>query len=168
MDTARRPLWFDALIVLLAAVILVSLVLLGNWQMRRLDWKVNLIEAVESRAYSPAVAPPQGPIHDDEHAYLRVALEGRYIHRLSRRVKALTELGGGHWLLTPLQTERSAVWVNRGFVPTGTAPAQWLEPDGPQRIEGLLRITEPGGTLLEKNNPDADRWVSRDVDALSQ
>ncbi|MEM1080097.1 MAG: SURF1 family cytochrome oxidase biogenesis protein [Pseudomonadota bacterium] len=24
------------------------------------------------------------------------------------------------------------------------------------------------GTLLEKNNPDADRWVSRDVDALSQ
>ena len=144
------------------------MVLLGNWQMQRLDWKLNLIEAVESRAFGAPVAAPRGPVTEDEHAYLRVDVTGRFRHDLSRKVKALTELGGGHWLLTPLQTESSAIWINRGFVPSGSDRGDWLEPEGLQRVEGLLRISEPNGTLLQKNDPAAGRWYSRDVEALNE
>ena len=164
---ARRPLWVDLTLLAFALIILMTLIALGNWQIQRLGWKLDLIEAVETRAFQEPTLPPTGPVTADDHAYLRVVVEGRYRHRLSRRVKALTELGGGAWLLTPLQTATGHVWINRGFIPMGVAESDLTRPDGPLRVEGLLRITEPDGTLLEKNDPKAGRWFSRDVEALT-
>ncbi|MEM9056207.1 MAG: SURF1 family protein [Pseudomonadota bacterium] len=153
--------------VALTALLAVAMVLLGNWQLRRLDWKLALIDRVETRAYETPVAAPVGTVRTEDHEYLRVAIEGRFRHELSQRVKALTELGGGYWLMTPLETARGAVWINRGFVPTGTRATDWQQPTDEQRVEGLVRMTEPKGTLLERNDPAAGRWVSRDVAALS-
>ncbi|MEM8818170.1 MAG: SURF1 family protein [Pseudomonadota bacterium] len=168
-DDARshRPRWIDLTILAAAIAVFVTLISLGNWQMRRLEWKLTLIEAVETRAYGDAVGLPVGEIDADRHAYLRVAVEGTYRHDLTQRVKAITELGGGHWVLTPLMSPIGPVWVNRGFVPSGLRPAMWTKPEGIVAVEGLLRISEPQGTLLERNDPDAGRWVSRDVLALS-
>ena len=39
---------------------------------------------------------------------------------------------------------------------------------GPIEVRGLLRLSEPGGTILESNDPKAGRWYSRDVDAFSR
>lgn len=103
----------------------------------------------------------------EAHAYLSVVLSGRYDHARERRVKALTELGAGHWLMTPLMTDAGPAWVNLGFLPQGLAPGTWTRPEGEQTVEGLLRAPEPGGTLLERNHPAEARWVSRDVAALS-
>ncbi|MEM6972877.1 MAG: SURF1 family protein [Pseudomonadota bacterium] len=163
----NRPLWLDITLLLVAGAIFLSLIGLGNWQMRRLDWKLGLIEAVETRAFGDAVAPPAGPVSESEHAYLRVVIEGRMRHDLRRKVKAITALGPGHWLMTPLIADEGLIWINRGFVPVASGPEDWTAPAGPVRVEGLLRITEPGGTLLERNAPETGRWVSRDVAALS-
>ncbi|MEM9708019.1 MAG: SURF1 family protein [Pseudomonadota bacterium] len=167
-DDPRRPLWIDVLILLLAGAVFVALIGLGNWQVRRLAWKTDLIETVDARAFGEAVAAPTGPVSAETHAYLRVSVDGIFRHDLARRVKAVTELGPGHWLMTPLETGDDTLWINRGFVPMGLASSGWTEPQGPQKITGLLRVTEPGGTLLERNDPAAERWVSRDVDALSE
>ncbi|MEM1412759.1 MAG: SURF1 family protein [Pseudomonadota bacterium] len=161
-----RPVRLAALS--LAGLVFFSCILLGNWQLRRLDWKLDLIEAVESRVNQPARPLPRGPVNDSDHAYLRIEISGRYVHEHTYRVKALTELGGGNWLLTPLQTERGHIWVNRGFIPTRLPPNAWHRPDGNVRVEGLLRMTEPGGTLLEDNDPAGGRWVSRDIAALQR
>ncbi|MEM1346595.1 MAG: SURF1 family protein, partial [Pseudomonadota bacterium] len=161
----RKPLWVDALLLVLAGAVFLGLLGLGNWQMRRLDWKLSLIEAVETRAFKPPVAPPTGLVEAERHAYLRVAIEGHFRHDLSRRVKALTDLGPGYWLMTPLESARGPLWINRGFIPQGKP--DWSAPEGLQRIEGLLRLTEPKGTLLEANDPAAGRWYARDVAALS-
>src|SRR3546814_12865644 len=40
-------------------------------------------------------------------------------------------------------------------------------PAGPQRVTGLLRVTEPGGAFLRRNDPARDRWYSRDVAAIA-
>ena len=34
-------------------------------------------------------------------------------------------------------------------------------------VTGLLRITEPGGGFLRHNNPAANQWYSRDVQAIA-
>lgn len=164
---ARRPLWVDAVLLGLAAALFLSLLALGAWQLRRADWKRDLIEAVESRAHGEPVAVPAGEIAGDRHAYLRVRVEGTLRHVLTRKVKAVTEIGAGYWLLTPLWTGETHVWINRGFVPAGTAPEDWTAPAGRLAIAGLLRVAEPGGTVLEKNDPESGRWVSRDIAALS-
>ena len=42
------------------------------------------------------------------------------------------------------------------------------EPAGEVVLTGLLRLSEPNGMLLQKNDPAAGRWVSRDVDAIAR
>ncbi|MEM9301871.1 MAG: SURF1 family protein [Pseudomonadota bacterium] len=166
--TQRRPPWVRAIAFLIVACTVTTLVGLGTWQLRRLEWKRELIAAVEARAYEPAVEAPVGSVTRDEDAYRRVRVTGRFHHDQSRRVKALTALGSGFWLMVPLETERDTVWINRGFVPSGTGAEAWYRPQGLLHVEGLLRVTEPGGTLLEKNDPPASRWYSRDVAALAR
>ncbi|MEM9224421.1 MAG: SURF1 family protein [Pseudomonadota bacterium] len=163
----KRPLWLDITILVFAAAVFVSLILLGNWQVHRLAWKLDLIEAVDTRAFGDPVAAPSGPVNADDHAYLRVATSGIFRHDLSRKVKAVTALGAGFWVMTPLDAGSQRVWINRGFVPQLMAREEWAEPEGLRTVAGLLRMTEPGGTLLERNNPAENRWYSRDVAALS-
>ncbi|MGP4843433.1 SURF1 family protein [Marinobacter sp. 1Y8] len=149
---------------------------LGTWQVQRLHWKVDLIERVNQRVNAPAVAAP-GPekwptITTQSDEYRHVTATGTYRYDLTTRVQATTELGGGFWLLTPLErADGSVILVNRGFVSSGTT-----EPPKPQgkntnkmtQVTGLLRITEPGGGFLRDNDPAADRWHSRDVAAIAE
>ncbi|MEM6550069.1 MAG: SURF1 family protein [Pseudomonadota bacterium] len=167
-EDRRRPLWVDLLLLSLCLAVFLSLIGLGNWQLRRLEWKTALIEAVDTRAYGNSVPAPTTPVRAETHAYLRVAVSGRFQHERSQRVKAVTELGPGHWLMTPLTAEDGIFWVNRGFLPAGLQDTARTEPHGQVTVTGLLRIAEPGGTFLERNRPDQKRWVSRDVEAMSR
>ncbi|MEM9838611.1 MAG: SURF1 family protein [Pseudomonadota bacterium] len=163
----QRALWVDVSLLAFAGLIFIVLISLGNWQVRRLAWKLDLIESVNARAFGEAQALPPGNTPIDEITFLRVETVGTFDHGASRKVKAVTELGPGYWLMTPLSTGDAVVWVNRGFVPTGTTAEDWTNPEGRVEVRGLVRSTEPNGTILEKNDPDKDRWYSRDVDALS-
>jgi len=165
---SHRPIWLDLFLIVMSTILFASMVALGNWQLRRLDWKETLIAAVETRAYGQAVAAPNGIGSEDDYAYQRVYAEGVFLHDDAIKVKALTELGAGQWLMTPLEIADTVLWVNRGFIPAGLDTDQITQPDGLQRIEGLFRLSEPGGTLLEKNDPANDLWFSRDVAALSK
>ncbi|MEM6481739.1 MAG: SURF1 family cytochrome oxidase biogenesis protein [Pseudomonadota bacterium] len=162
-----RPLWVKVTLLGLAVALIVTLIELGNWQLRRLAWKEALIEAVDARAFGTPVDPPVGTVTADDHAYLRVTLDGHFRHDLTQRVKALTELGAGHWIMVPLDTGDGIVWINRGFAPAGLKGAELTKRTGRVSVQGLLRISEPGGTRMEKNDPAAGRWVSRDVAALT-
>lgn len=147
---------------------------LGVWQLQRLGWKLALIERVESRAHAaPVVAP--GPerwagIADDE--YRRVRLTGRFLHGQETLVQAVTDHGGGYWVLTPLETDRGfTVLVNRGFVPPerrdpASRPAGQIA--GEVAVTGLMRLSEPKGGFLRENDPASGRWYSRDVAAIAQ
>ena len=143
--------------------------------MQRLAWKHDLIERVEQRVHASPVAPPgrdQWPRVDVANSeYLRVRVDGRFRHDKEVLVQAVTELGGGFWVLTPLVTaEGYTVLINRGFVPPTlrdpTTHAQ-SKIDGTITVTGLLRLSEPGGGYLRSNQPAADRWYSRDVAAIA-
>jgi len=156
-----------------ACVLVAVFLALGTWQVQRRAWKLDLIERVESRIHAPAAPAPardDWPHVDAAHdEYRHVLLTGHWMDQHSAWVVAATELGTGYWLMTPLQTgDGSVVWVNRGYVSQdtrarGVAPA----PAAMVSVSGLLRLNEPGGTWLRRNDPANDRWYSRDVDALS-
>lgn len=164
MNAARRPVWVDATILLLAGVMFVSMIALGNWQMRRLAWKLDLIESVQTRAFGDPVPAPQ----DAAPEYLRVFATGSFAHDQSLRIKAVTEIGPGYWIMTPLVTDGMVIWINRGFVPNTLEQGAWERPKGQQRVTGLVRLDQPGGTLLERNQPDTGRWVSADLSEMSR
>ena len=152
----------------IALLIAAGFIALGIWQIERRAWKHALIEAVESRIHAAPVDAP-GPalwarVTAERDAYRRVRATGRFLHDRDTLVQAVTDRGGGFWVVTPLQTRDFTLLVNRGFVPSRTAR---VRTSGEVSVTGLLRVTEPEGAFLRSNDPAADRWYSRDVAAIA-
>jgi len=148
---------------------------LGSWQVERRGWKLALIDRVDRRVHSPPVdapLPAEWPrITTASHEYLHVRASGIFLPASQTRVQALTELGPGFWLLAALRrSDGSITLVNRGFIaadpPERTVSAHGL-PAGVVTVTGLLRMSEPRGSFLRRNDPTADRWYSRDVPAIA-
>ncbi len=163
---------------------------LGTWQLYRLQWKQSLIERVEQRVHAnPVPAPGPGrwmQVTAESDEYRHVQLSGTFLYRFTTKVQALTELGSGYWLLTPLRdTDGNIVIINRGYVsgidaekiiqletgdngPSGNnCEGQEMGKCSQVLVTGLLRMSEPGGGFLRENDPGAGRWYSRDVEAIA-
>jgi len=141
---------------------------LGAWQLERLNWKLDLIATVDARVKAPASAlpPPDDwpTVNATEDEYKHVVVTGQLLNRCETLVQALTELGGGYWVMTPLQTAQGTVLVNRGFVPSDKrdpATRATAEPEGSVTVTGLLRMSEPGGGFLRRNDPATSSGSSR-------
>jgi len=158
-----------------AALAFAGFIALGTWQVERRAWKLDLIARVDQRVQAPATTAPgrtEWPtVNAANDEYRHVRLAGTFLHDKETLVQASTKLGPGFWVLAPLRTtEGTVVLVNRGFVPpearerqARTAP----EPQGETNVAGLLRLTEPKGGFLRKNDPAGERWFSRDVQAIA-
>ena len=158
-----------------AAFLFAGFVALGIWQVDRRAWKLDLIDRVEQRVHaSPVEAPgpdhwPQVKASADE--YRRVRATGNFLQDRETLVQATTDLGSGYWVMTPLRlSDGSVVLINRGFVPPEqrdrTTRNEVVEA-GESTVTGLLRMTEPRGSFLRHNDPPANRWYSRDVQAIA-
>ena len=177
MAGAGRSALRRAGVWVLLATFFVGFLALGTWQLQRRTWKLALIERVDQRVHTPPV-PLLAPSHWADVAaagyeYLPVTVNGHWLHANTALSQAVTELGAGFWVLTPLrQADGSSVWINRGFIPDSERQ-RWPSPeaaaDGAQvQITGLMRMNELGGGFLRQNDPAQARWHSRDVLAMAQ
>lgn len=148
---------------------------LGIWQVQRLQWKLDLVARVDARVNAEPVAAPGSSVWNAispaSHEYLRVRLHGHFLNDKEALTQAVTELDGGYWVVTPFVTDEGfTVLVNRGFVtPQFRAPATRAHSarQGQTTVSGLLRISERGGGFLRHNDPQNERWFSRDVAAIA-
>ena len=162
--------------LLLLASLVVLFSGLGTWQLQRLAWKQELIATVDARIHSEPMPVPDSAgwarLDVKELIYQRIHLVGIFDHSAEVQSLAVTELGSGYWVMTPLQLDGGGtVLVNRGFVPQSMRePTSRLasSPVGKVVVTGLLRASEPEGGFLRDNNPDKGRWYSRDVDAIAE
>lgn len=159
-----------ALLIALALVATIGFVALGVWQVERRAWKLDLIARVEAGTRAVPVAVPWPGLDVRASEYRRVMVTGSFLHDRETLVQALTERGAGFWVLTPLDTAKGMVLINRGFVPTehrDPATRAGGQAIGPVTVTGLLRVSEPKGGFLRSNDPAGDRWYSRDVPAIA-
>ena len=176
-EAVHAPRSLGARVVLFFCTFLVfaGFLALGTWQVERRTWKLDLIARVNQRVHAPAQAAPapdQWPhISAAADEYQHVRMVGTFLNDRETLVQASTELGSGFWVLTPLrEADGTVVLVNRGFVPPqakSPAARRATEPEGESTVTGLLRMTEPGGGFLRHNDPAANRWYSRDVQAIA-
>lgn len=186
VDTPRarersRSTFVKAVLAIAGIALFFAFISLGTWQVQRRAWKLDLIERVNDRVHSQPVAVPSQPVWPqvtpDTHEYLAVQAQGQWMEGRSVLTQAVTELGAGFWLLTPLQqTDGTQVLVNRGYIPTeerkafaeriAGAPADAA--GDAVNVTGLLRFSEPKGGFMRDNAPGEDRWHSRDVQAIAQ
>jgi surfeit locus 1 family protein len=146
-----RPRWL--LSHLFVVLLVVTMVNLGFWQLRRLDEKRDRNALVEARAEQPVTSVGQllDPGDDDATVegvrYRSVTATGAYDDDATVAVRNRTQDGvAGAWLMTPLRLEGGErVGVIRGFVGLASdgsvvdAPA----PTGEVTVTGL--VVDPDG-----------------------
>jgi surfeit locus 1 family protein len=174
---ARRSPVLRAACAGIAFIMFAGFIALGTWQLERRIWKLNLIERVEQRVHAAPMPVSLAAIAAASSAnaaadeYRHVQLRGTFLNDRETLVQASTDFGSGFWVLTPLRlADDSIVLINRGFVsPERRDPATRgsAAPAGMTTITGLLRLSQPGGGFLRRNDPAADRWFSRDVQAIA-
>ncbi|MEO1015057.1 MAG: SURF1 family protein [Pseudomonadota bacterium] len=162
---------------LIALAILVSL---GTWQLRRLEWKRDLIAQVEARVdaapipYDEALRLRESD-PDTDFSYTPVELEGRYAHNLEAHVFGTLNGEAGYYVFTPLRIDRTTdagdvyVYVNRGFAPQRRKGRETRDdglPEGEVVVRGLLRETEPldlgmADFFRPENDREANIWHER-------
>lgn len=150
MRTLLRPRWIAG--HLLVIVTVVAFVNLGFWQLRRLDEKQSLRDAV---AEGQALAPV--PIDEaPAGSYRRVTATGTFDGTLQTTVLRSQDGVSGYHVLTPfVLTDGRAVVVDRGWIPLDA------EPPAPfarvTTIEGTLWPAEEGSGVPEALTPAVRR-----------
>ncbi|HEX6417169.1 MAG TPA: SURF1 family protein, partial [Acidimicrobiales bacterium] len=133
----------------LVVLLIVTMVNLGFWQLRRLDERRDRNALVEARMDQPVV--PIGDLLDaggevGDARYRRVTAAGGYDDAATVVVRNRSQGGvAGAWLVTPLELDAGdRVGVLRGFVPLGSdgSPARPPVPGGEVTVEGL--VVDPG------------------------
>jgi surfeit locus 1 family protein len=149
-----RPWWILSHVFVLSMVVL--MISLGFWQLRRLDERQTYNATVESRQDIEPVpvtelfpeGPATSPAAVEDDTFRMVTLTGSYAVDQQVLVRNRTNDGiPGYWVLTPLVLDDgSAVPVNRGWVPFATTEPEgpWDQYDPPAaRVSVLGMVQEP-------------------------
>ncbi|MEZ5854165.1 MAG: SURF1 family protein [Hyphomicrobiaceae bacterium] len=151
-----------------------ALLALGTWQLRRLAWKEGLLAQIEARTKAAPIdlaAALRRAAAGEDVEYLRVRVDGRWLHDREQYLWTPEKSGPGWQVFTPLVTpDGTVVIVNRGFIAdadrdrTRRAEAS----DSVTGLTGLLRRPEVPNSFVPANEPARNRWYWRDLDGMSK
>jgi cytochrome oxidase assembly protein ShyY1 len=161
-DFARRPRWILSHVLVL--VLIIVMINLGFWQLRRLDEKKTINERIRSRGSLPtesiASLVPSGSTRASTRdvQWRRVTATGTYRVADELVVSNRTVNGQpGFWVLTPLvQSDGSIVPVVRGFVFRAAFEDHGISDvaalPGEVSIEGALQSAPTSGHFGEERS----------------
>jgi surfeit locus 1 family protein len=163
----------------LTAVTLIGLIVLvglGLWQLQRLEWKQGVIARIEARTERKPVPLNRAIEMATElgnPSYIPVRAEGRFHHARERYLYAISIDGEPGWhVITPLETVGgNVVLVDRGFVPDSLRNPKTRKQGQVQEVvevTGLIRAPEEPSLFIPDNDPDANQWFSRDLQAMTR
>ena len=157
-------------------VALTVLVLLGNWQMRRMAWKNDVIAKVEARVDQPSISFAKAMDQWRDSAdveFVPVTVTGRFLHDRERHLVA-TRAGVPGWhIYTPLEVAQgTVVFVNRGFVSASSKdPATRADgqTSGTVTLETLARNApaETPNSFVPDHDLEQNVFTWRDLSAMA-
>ncbi len=164
-----RPGWPLTLTTIVAFAILM---VLGTWQVQRLEWKLDLISRTEAGLAAAPVPLPADPAAMQELDLRPVTAEGELLNDRAFAY-GTSQRGGqpGARLMVPLERgEGAPVLVDMGWVPepVESALAQLQDP-GPVAVSGILRTDHLASRppFRPENRPTERRWYWLDTAALA-
>ncbi|KAF7793399.1 hypothetical protein EIP86_004511 [Pleurotus ostreatoroseus] len=146
---------------------------LGTWQVKRLKWKVDLIDELQERLdRDPMLLPKQVNLAAiPDFTYRKVILKGKWDHKHALLLGPRVYDGqNGYHLVEPLiRSDGSTILVDRGFVSKerGDVLSQ-LKDEGEVQILGMLRTTQVRNNFTPDNHPEKGEWYWADVDAMAE
>ena len=161
-----RPLFWPTFFALPSLLVLL---MLGTWQVNRLQWKTALIDEFKARSNAEAIYPDftDGPIE-----FQRVAITGRYLHDETIYLTGRTYEGNaGFHVITAFQSERGDLFfVNRGWVSEAYREPEkrtFSLSDSPFTLDGIVRLAQRQGTFVPDNEPKRGFWFTMKPDEVA-
>ncbi|KAI1337128.1 SURF1 family-domain-containing protein [Xylariaceae sp. FL0016] len=165
--------------LIILAIIPITALVLGTWQVQRLGWKTELIARFEDRLVQPPLPLPPRVDEDAVHEfdYRRVYAKGRLRHDREMLVGPRMRDGeDGYLVITPLEREgdgsgkSTTVLVNRGWI-SKKLRSQRSRPEGLPTgevvVEGLLREPWKKNMFTPENRPDKGEFYFPDVKQMA-
>ena len=184
MPGSGLPRRYRRLVVpgVMTAVMLVTLVSLGVWQVHRLVWKEGILAEIDRAESSPAMplsteVAPFGPTAAPEAApqmpppYSKVAATGRFREDLSALYGAEVRqtpdgVRMGAQLIVPLtRKDGPALLVDRGWVPL-SRPNPIGMPQGDVTVEGYVRPPDQPGPFSARDDVAMRHFYTLDPTAI--
>ncbi len=145
---------------------LAVLLYLGIWQIQRLAWKENMLDAIQTQINAPPIALPSDP-NPETDRYAPVFAQGSF--RSTDPVKMLAsrrQIGAVHRHIAAFDLENGgSILVDIGWLPAN-ANLEGL-PQGPLRLEGNLDWPNEVDGFTPPPDEAARLWYARDVTSLS-
>ena len=165
-----RPTFWPTVVTL---PLLIALLALGTWQLDRRAWKEALITERTAHLAAPPITLAETGGYDVVPAFLRVTVEGTFLHGRELHLSAISREGElGFYVLTPLRTRGgSLVVINRGWVPPDRKPPALRDagqPADPVVVEGVVRRGGRPSLFTPDNQPDENIWYWIDLPAMSR
>jgi surfeit locus 1 family protein len=148
-------------------VVFTVLVGLGTWQVKRLEWKTNLLTRIESRMSQPPVPMPEKIKDSASWEYRRVTLAGQFLHDHEFLVKPRTRDGvNGYHMIAPFRRASGGiVMINRGWISDALMPKA-RRPKGFLQIEGIVQLPHTT-SFTPRNAPEKKDWYWADAGAMA-
>jgi len=147
---------------------------LGTWQVKRLKWKVALIDELEEKLQREPVSLPRRINVSvlPDFTYRKVLLRGRWDTAHSILLGPRVRDGEtGYHLVTPLlRPEATTVLVDRGFVSKDLAEQALRAQAQDEEVEvfGMLRVSQARNNFTPDNHPERGEWYWADVNAIAE
>jgi surfeit locus 1 family protein len=141
------------------------LIMLGVWQLQRLDWKNNLLSNIEQKITAEPVLLMEELTELDDQ-YMSVMVEGNILPGEIHILTSLKNIGPGFLVIVPFAlADGKIIMVDRGFVPE--AEKKLNRSNGKVKLVGnLLWPNETDGFTPD---PDVKKnmWFARDLEKMS-
>ncbi|MEP3196987.1 MAG: SURF1 family protein [Lentilitoribacter sp.] len=163
-------------VFLILTAVFAILIILGSWQMQRLEWKETLLSNIEQRLASNPIdlsAILQLSNAGEEFEYQPVSVTGVFDHTKERHFFATHNGFSGYYVYTPMMGDFGVIFINRGFVPfdfkesTNRLEGQI---DGSVTVTGLARkmLDEKPSSVVPENDMDKNIYYWKDLRSMAQ
>jgi surfeit locus 1 family protein len=141
---------------------LALLLVLGTWQLQRLQWKNDMLARIAASEAAPAA-----PLREPAEPFAKASVAGRFDH--AREALLGLEVRGatlGAYLITPLLREGAPpVLVNRGWIPLERSPAI-ARPEGDVVVEGWVHPGDRPNLFSARDDVAGRRFFTFDPPAI--
>ena len=159
---SRRLLWPG----LMTAGMLIVLLGLGTWQVRRLFWKDALLAEIDRAEASDPIPLPEAP-----SPFTKVSVTGTFLPSEAvlygadvRTVASGPEMGAR--MIVPLRpVSGDVILIDRGWVPL-SRPGPIDQPEGTVTVSGYVRPGDTAHWFSAKDDPAARRFFTLDPRAI--
>ena len=169
-------------LTLATAIAMGILLWLGTWQVQRLQWKLDLLSAIEAKQEAAPVPVEEALMamgRGGDVEFMRVYIDGMPVGKGPAKIFGSNHGRVGYYIFTPYRTLGESetalnLFVNLGFVPEqNIAQLSSLSlGQRPQKITGTLRVYRPlplfARWLAPKPDVARNIWYQRDIAAFNE